>query len=184
MVMDDVPDDPVPAPLDAVAVIRSLARVVEDGLRGAVQLARQSGNTWAEIGELLGTTRQAAFQRFGRPLDPRTGVPMNTSILPGAAEKAAALFADLAEQRWDQVCGMFAPVVAERLDARGLAGVWAQVIGLGGAYQGMGEPVAHQVGDYTVVDIPLYFEAADQTGRVSYDRAGRVSGLFILPTQP
>jgi len=184
MAMDDVPDDPALAPLDAVAVIRSLARVVEDGLREAVQLARRSGHTWAEIGDLLGTTRQAAFQRFGRPLDPRTGVPMNASILPGAAGLAAALFADLAEQRWDQVYGTFAPIVAERLDAAGLAAAWAQVIGLAGAYQGMGEPVVHQAGDYTVVDVPLYFEAAAQTGRVSYDRAGQVAGLFFLKSQP
>jgi len=65
--LDDVPADPALAPLEAVIVIRSLARVVEDGLRQAVQLARQAGHTWAEIGELLGTSRQAAFQRFGRP---------------------------------------------------------------------------------------------------------------------
>ena len=81
--------DGVPAatltPLETVAVVRSLARVVEDGMREAVRQARQAGHTWAELGELLGTTRQAAFQRFGRPLDPRTGAPMSDSILPGAA---------------------------------------------------------------------------------------------------
>ena len=42
------------------------------------------------------------------------------------------------------------------------------------------EPVAHRAGDYTVVDVPLRFEAAELTGRVSYDRAGQVSGLFFL----
>ena len=36
-----------------------------------------------------------------------------------------------------------------------------------------------QAGDYTVVDVPLRFEAAELTGRVSYDRAGQVSGLFF-----
>ena len=47
-------------------------------------------------------------------------------------------------------------------------------------YQGLGEPVAYQAGDYTVVDVPLRFEAAEMTGRVSYDRAGQVAGLFFL----
>jgi Protein of unknown function (DUF3887) len=181
--IDDVPDDAALAPLDAVAAIRSLARVVEDGLREAVQLARESGHTWAEIGELLGTTRQAAFQRFGRPLDPRTGALMNALILPGATGRAAALFADLAEQRWEQACADFSPAVAEKLDAAKIAAVWAQVVGHAGAYQGMGEPVAHKAGDYTVVDVPLEFEAAAQTGRVSYDQAGQVAGLFILRNQ-
>jgi hypothetical protein len=31
-----------------------------------------------------------------------------------------------------------------------------------------------------VVDVPLRFEAAELTGRVSYDRAGQVPGLFFL----
>jgi hypothetical protein len=96
---DDVPAGPDMDPLEAIAVMRSLARLVEGGMREAVQLARQAGHTWAEIGDLLGTTRQAAFQRFGRPLDPRTGVPMAETILPGAAEHASSLFADIAEQR-------------------------------------------------------------------------------------
>jgi len=179
----DVPAGPALEPLAAVAVIRSLARVVEEGLREAVQQARQAGHTWAEIGDLLGTTRQAAFQRFGRPLDPRTGVPMAADILSGAAGRASALFADLAEQHWDQARADFNQQMSERLDATSLAGVWAQVIGTAGGYEGMGDPVAHQAGDYTVVDIPLHFEAADLTGRVSYDRAGQVAGLFFLNRQ-
>ena len=176
--------DGVPAatltPLETVAVVRSLARVVEDGMREAVRQARQAGHTWAELGELLGTTRQAAFQRFGRPLDPRTGAPMSDSILPGAAERAAVLVADVAEQRWEQATSGFDQRMAKALDARSLAAAWAQVVGTAGEYQGMGEPVAHQAGDYTVVDVPLRFEAAELTGRVSYDRAGQVAGLFFL----
>jgi hypothetical protein len=178
--LDDVPADAALAPLEAVTVVRSLARVVEDGMREAVQQARQAGHTWAEIGELLGTTRQAAFQRFGRPLDPRTGVSMSDAILPGAAERAAVLLADVAEQRWEQATSGFDQRMAKALDARGLAAAWAQVVGMAGEYQGMGEPVAHQAGDYTVVDVPLRFEAAEMTGRVSYDQAGRVAGLFFL----
>ncbi|MGH3256692.1 MAG: hypothetical protein ACRDOU_15085, partial [Streptosporangiaceae bacterium] len=100
--MDQVPPDDTLTPLAVVAVIRSLARVVEDGMREAVQAARQAGHTWAELGDLLGTTRQAAFQRFGRPLDPRTGAPMADAILPGATGRAASLIADVAEQRWEQ----------------------------------------------------------------------------------
>ena len=73
--------------------------------------------------------------------------------------------------------------MSERLDATRLAGVWAQVIGTAGGYEGMGEPVAHQAGDYTVVDVPLRFEAAEMTGRVSYDRTGQVAGLFFLNPQ-
>ena len=113
--LDDVPADEILAPLETVTVVRSLARVVEDGLREAVQQARRAGHTWAEIGDLLGTTRQAAFQRFGRPLDPRTGAPMADEILPGAAERAAALLADVADQRWEQVTAGFDEPAQRRL---------------------------------------------------------------------
>ena len=64
----DVPSDTALTSLGAIVVIQSLTRTVEDGMREAVQRARQVGHTWAEIGELLGTTRQAAFQRFGHSL--------------------------------------------------------------------------------------------------------------------
>jgi len=178
--LDDVPEGAALVPLEAVTVVRSLARVVEEGMREAVQQARRAGHTWAEIGDLLGTTRQAAFQRFGRPLDPRTGAPMADTILPGAGERAASLLADVAEQRWEQATSGFSQRMATALDAQRLAAAWAQVVGLAGAYEGMGEPVARQAGDYTVVDVPLRFEAAEMTGRVSYDRAGQVAGLFFL----
>jgi hypothetical protein len=72
--VDSVPADEKLTPMEAVVVVRSLARVVEDGLHEAVQAARQAGHTWAEIGELLGTTRQAAFQRFALLADD----PQNT----------------------------------------------------------------------------------------------------------
>lgn len=35
-------------------------------LYAAVQAARRSGDSWAAIGFALDTTRQAAFQRFGK----------------------------------------------------------------------------------------------------------------------
>jgi hypothetical protein len=180
LAVDGVPADPALIPLATVTAVRSLARVVEEGLREAVQNARDAGHTWAEIGELLGTTRQAAFQRFGRPLDPRTGAPMSDAILPDAAGRAATLLADVAEQRWAQATVGFNQRMAQALDIRRLAAAWAQVVGTAGEYQGMGEPVAHQAGDYTVVDVPLRFEAAEMNGRVSYDRAGQVAGLFFL----
>jgi hypothetical protein len=105
---------------------------------------------------------------------------MADTILPGAAERAASLFADVAEQRWEQVRADFDARMSKALDAQRLAAAWAQVIGTAGGYQGMGEPVAHQAGDYTVVDVPLHFEAAEVTGRVSFSGTGQVAGLFFL----
>ena len=38
----------------------------EQELRDAVQAARDAGDSWTAIGAALDTTRQAAFQRFGK----------------------------------------------------------------------------------------------------------------------
>ncbi len=85
----------------------------------------------------------------------------------------------MAEQRWEQARAGFDQRMSSALSAEALAAAWAQVIGTAGAYQGMGEPVAHQAGDYTVVNVPLHFEAAELTGRVSFSGTGQVAGLFF-----
>jgi hypothetical protein len=87
------------SPLAAIAFIQGVATETGDGMQAAVQRAREAGRTWAEVGEVLGISRQAAFQRFGKPADPRTGRPMASSMLPGAAEHGAALGADLVAGR-------------------------------------------------------------------------------------
>jgi FAD/FMN-containing dehydrogenase len=38
----------------------------EQELRAAVRAAREAGDSWTVIGAALDTTRQAAYQRFGR----------------------------------------------------------------------------------------------------------------------
>ena len=48
-----------------IAARRSITQA-EDELRAAVEEARAAGYSWAAIGAALDTTRQAAFQRFGR----------------------------------------------------------------------------------------------------------------------
>jgi hypothetical protein len=180
IIVDNVPERP--SALAAIGQAQALARSAEEGLAMSVARARESGHTWAEIGRVLGTSRQAAFQRFGRPADPRTGQPM-APMVPGARELAGRLFGDLAAGRWAAVCAQFGPAVAARLDPAGLAAAWAQVIGMAGEFERRGEPSAYRAGDYTVVDVLLFFEAGERTGRVSYDQDARVAGLFFLPTE-
>ncbi|MGW4244471.1 hypothetical protein [Nocardia sp. NPDC004722] len=54
-----------PSVMAALRAARSLDGVVDDVLRSLVRQARDEGRTWAEIGDIFGTSRQAAFQRFG-----------------------------------------------------------------------------------------------------------------------
>ncbi len=109
------------SPLAAVAAARELSAATDAALQAAVDRARAAGNSWKRIGDVLGTTRQAAFQRFGRPVDPRTGQPMTRAVPPGLAERAVALFIARAEGRWEDVLRDFNEKMRDKLDADQLA---------------------------------------------------------------
>ncbi|HEX4703259.1 MAG TPA: DUF3887 domain-containing protein [Pseudonocardiaceae bacterium] len=169
-----------PDPLAAVAAARQLAAAVDETLRATVDRARAAGRTWQEIGDLLGTTRQAAFQRFGRPIDPRTGEPMSKALLPGAAERAVSLLTDYVDGRYDRLKQDFDAAMTALLDDAKLDAGRAQLASMVGAYEGMDEPATRAFGEHTVVSVPMRFEAATMTGRVSFSQDGKVAGLFVL----
>jgi hypothetical protein len=172
------------SPLAAMAAARELSAATGEALQEAVDRARAAGHSWREIGDVLGTTRQAAFQRFGHPVDPRTGAPMSTDVPPGTADRAVAIVTCLTEGRWEDARRDFNARMRERGDAERLAGGWARTVGMIGRYEGMGEPFARRAGDHTVVEVPLHFEAAEATGRVIFDDDGKVAGLWLRPAPP
>jgi hypothetical protein len=53
-------------PWRRIIAARHAVTAAEDELKAAVQAARAAGYSWTVIGAALDTTRQAAFQRFGR----------------------------------------------------------------------------------------------------------------------
>lgn len=168
-------------PLDSVVVAREAARSAEGALRDAVEQARGAGHTWQEIGEILGTSRQAAFQRFGRPVEPRTGADVADEPLSGAAERAMALLADLVTGRWEDVRRDFDPAMTDAVPAATIAEVWTQVAGAIGRFERMGEPSVMRFGAHTMVTVVLHCEAGQVSGRVTFNMDGTVAGLLVLP---
>jgi hypothetical protein len=171
---------------EPMAVVHAAAKLqAQSGLvlAAAVQRARLAGHTWQQIGDELGISRQAAFQRFGKPIDPRTGATMNTTPLPNAATLAETIIDDLASAHWDQVVERFDATVAEKLNADGLAAAWAQVIATVGAYKRHGAVTAMRAADVTITNIPLMFEAGDFVARITFRDDYAIAGLFILPPE-
>ncbi len=171
-----------PGPSQAgVAAARDLSAAAEAALQAAIDRARAGGGSWRDIGAVLGTSRQAAFQRFGHPVDPRTGAPMSHEVSPRAADLAVAIFSRYSEGRFEQIRSDFDERLQQRLTADRLAAGWASMIGMFGQLERLGEPFARRMGDDTVVDVPLHFEAGDARGIVRFDADGKVAGLAIRP---
>jgi hypothetical protein len=169
------------SPQDAVAAARDLSAVAEEALQVAVDRAREAGQSWREIGDVLGTSRQAAFQRFGHPVDPRTGQPMSRIVPPGTVQRAVTLLENFTAGRWDEVLGECDESILDRIDADRLASGWAQMIGMFGSYESMGEVVPVLAGDATVVDVLLRFEAGEAMLRARFSPDGKLTALRLHP---
>jgi len=168
---------------DATGAIRyalSIQSAADDVVRAVVQQARERGVTWQTIGDALGVSRQAAFQRYGKPIDPRTGEPMNTTPLTDAADLARTVVDDLAAGRWELVTERFDPTMRDGLSEDALAAAWAQIVGTSGAFEGQGDPVVARAGDITVTNTPLSMEAGDYTARIAFRDDRTIAGLHIL----
>lgn len=161
--------------LTSVAAAGERARGADEALRHAVDEARALGRTWQEIADALGTSRQAAYQRFSRPVIVNT--PGAESTLPGAADKAVTLLADLIAGRWADARRDFDARLTATLTTGGLVAAWTETVG---TCERMGEPGTLRVGGYTVVHVPLHCAAGELTARVSFDDDGAVAGLHLL----
>jgi hypothetical protein len=173
----------VPAELNTVRIASRLHALTDDALQHCVERARAAGHTWQEIGDTLGTSRQAAFQRFGKPVNPRTGVVMTEHLLPDAGRRALEVLEAWQAGRDDELIAQFDDTMRAQLPPERLAQTWPQLAGLVGAYESCGDPIVRPVGDYTAVDIPMEFEGGPMKGRVVFDQTGRISGLFVLNPQ-
>jgi len=171
-------------PREAVTAARDLAAAANAALQAAIDRARAAGHSWREIGEVLGTSRQAAFQRFGHPVDPRTGEPVGGEVLPGAEERAFTILAWFNEGRWPDIIAELGDNLRARLDPDLLVENWTRLAAMFGRLETAGAPFAFRVGDVTIVEVPLHFEAGDARGSVRFTSDGKVAGLGVQRENP
>lgn len=162
-------------------------------LHAAVQQARAAGRTWADIGEVLGISRQAAFKRFGEVINPAngqriTGVPMSIAVIQQLTEKVFDL---IAEAKYEELEQMMHPEVREELPASLIAETWASVLAEVGAKESYSDthvvlPGGERVEEDTamlgnVVGVTaIQHEAGEMMGRVAVDEQQRVVGILIV----
>ncbi len=168
-------------PLAAVAAARELAAASDAALQQAVDQARAAGHSWREVGDVLGTTRQAAFQRFGRPVDPRTGLAMSRSTPPDAADRAVAIFGWHDEGRWAEIIEQLDETMRGLHSPELLALGWAKLASRYGRLERIGAPFARPGSEDAVIVVPLFFEAGEARGMVRFGADGKVAGMAIRP---
>jgi hypothetical protein len=172
--------------LDLIRTARNVGSTADAVLALCVQQSRDAGHTWQEIGDLLGVTRQAAFQRFGKPIDPRTGAPMDKTItMTDAADRATTITRQVLDGRMDEARPSFNAQVLAAFTDEVRSAAMVTITGMVGAFEGFGEgePFVRRIGDHTVVDIPLRYEAGDMKARVAFDGDEKVAGLVIIPAE-
>ncbi len=167
----------------AIAATRSLDMIVEDTLRALVEQARSAGHTWAEIGDVLHVSRQAAFQRFGggrRPAPDDGGIAVPVQ---GAVEHAVPVLQAFLDSRFDEVRSTFGERMLKACSLELLTDVREKVRREAGEVQAVGTPVVSVRDGYTAVDIPVALEHADGVGRVVLDADRQVVGFFVRPAE-
>jgi hypothetical protein len=170
----------VPAELNTVRLAARMRALADEALQHCVERARAAGHTWQEIGDALGTSRQAAFQRFGKPVNPRTGALMTENLLPDAEQRALEVLEAWMSGRDEELVARFDDTMRAQLPPERLAQTLPQLAGIVGAYESCGDPIVRPFGEHTVVNVPMEFEGGPMTGRVVFDRDGRIAGLFVL----
>lgn len=175
-------------------VRRALDRVeqADHDLRDAVRRARADGITWAALGQTLGTTRQAAFKRFGAPRDPRTGATMTGTRTDELVRLGERVFALVDAGDHATLADLMTPATAEVLTRDVVLDTWASVVAAtGNLVRCTGTTVATTDGTpaseggtvlgEVVVDTTLECEAGEWRGRVALDVDRRVIGLLVVP---
>jgi hypothetical protein len=175
-------DDPPGQVMRAIAATRSLDMIVQDTLRALVEQARGAGHTWAEIGELLHVSRQAAFQRFGGGRRPSAEDGVAAPV-DGAVDAAVPVLQAFLDGRFDDARSLFGERMLDACSVELLADVREKVTQYGGEVQAFGTPVISVRDGYTGVDIPVALERADGIGRVVLDANRKVVGFFVRPAE-
>jgi hypothetical protein len=110
--------------------------------------------------------------------------PTTTTIPVAQLRDLASQITDLMiAGKWDDVVSHFNAEMLMSMSAPSLKTAWEQVTGEFGAYKQRGATARSTTAapnGVVVFDTPMSFEKAAMKSRISFDRDGKVAGLFIL----
>lgn len=179
--------------VDEIQIAKSSLDAAKAQLREAVRQARRDGRTWADIGQTLGMSRQAAFKRFGEVTNPATGQTIEGAVM--SIEKIRTLteqvFSYISAAEYESLEPLMHPDVRSELPAPLIAETWARVLADVGAKESYSDthvsfPAGERIEEDdqllgTVVGVTtLQCEAGEVMGRVAFDDQLRIVGLLLV----
>lgn len=153
-----------------------LKNLADDLLVTTAARAHAEGLSWQDIGNELGISRQAAFQRFSTGVGARVGPRRGEGQLIGRAQE---VFGALADGRFAEVTAAFTARMAQQVTESELADVWGGCIESLGAYDRLTAASVRHNGSLRVVHGSLVFADGILDARLALDRSRMISGLLI-----
>ena len=137
-------------------------------------------------------TRQAAFKRFGKPVDPATGKTLQTRGIDQVRERTEQVFALIAAGDYEGLAEILHPATAQELSPELIAETWRRVLGDVGELQQCRDTRVELPGGEVIADddrvigtvigaTTLECEAGVAVGRVALDEDAKVVGILLLP---
>lgn len=184
--------------MDQLLRALQLMKDAEQNLEKAVAAERAMGKSWANIGERLGVTRQAAFKRFGKVTDILTGELMTPRSTDQLTDLAETFFARVATGDEDLAMGMLHPTVRKELPWTLVSETWNRALAEVGALESVTDAFVTHPGGTAPIDDPaslgqgktlgiavvvaqLNHEAGELTGRIAFDQDDAIVGILYLP---
>ena len=135
------------------------------------------------------SVRQNAIDALARLQKSKSGPPSTPQEKNSASSDSVALlpqravaFTDLlAKGDFAQARAEFDATMSAAMSEQALATVWAQLETGGGKYLGHDAPRQEAYGEFTLVYVPCRWERNRVDLKVVYNKAGKVSGLWIVP---
>lgn len=173
-------DNSEAAATQRIEIAAELKNLSDEVLRRSVAQARTHNVSWQQIGDVLDISRQAAFQRFRDPTDPKGNTSMKTMTNTSMIPSAEAVYRNLESGDYDSI-GQQMTFIAQRiLNEDRVMGVWAEATAMVGTLESVGESFARPSGSNIVVETPLAFEAGELVGRIAYNRRNKIVGMLIM----
>jgi uncharacterized protein len=89
----------------------------------------------------------------------------------------------LAKKDFSSAVKTFDATMAKSLPQDKLSQVWEQILGQAGEFQNQVATRTEQVQQYDIVYVTCKFKKTDLDAKIVFDKSGKVSGLFFVPTQ-